>query len=189
MFMKQPQRHVVAWGGGGRMGSGGAGWACRAGRLGGQAGHIAETCWTCGGVGSACDGGRLGLGGRLTMYSMWWRQAGNVEDACWARRGMTLVMVLAGSACDGFRLEMWGCMLSMWCGQARHVIEAGWDWLYGRLGSGNVGGGHAGHVEGACWLAMWCGQARHLMEADWNWGHAGHAAEKYWTWTLDRLGI
>jgi hypothetical protein len=48
---------------------------------------------------------------------------------------------------------------------------------------------HAEHVEGACWQAMWCGQARHVMEADWNWGHAGHAAETCWTWTLDRLGI
>jgi hypothetical protein len=87
--------------------AGGTGWA--------YSGNMLDLWWGW----PACDGGRLGLGGRLTMYSMWWRQAGNVEGACWARRGMTLVIVLAGSACDGFRLEMWGG------GHAEHVVRAG----------------------------------------------------------------
>ncbi len=72
-------------------------------------------------------------------------------------------------------------------------MEAGWDWLYGRLGSG---GGHAGHVEGACWLAMWCGQARHVMEADWNWGHVAmqrkNIGHGHWTGSAfdgGRLGL
>ncbi len=43
--------------------------------------------------------------------------------------------------------------MCLWRGQARHLMEAGWDCVCGRLDSG--------HVEGACWacggsmLGMW----------------------------------
>jgi hypothetical protein len=83
-------------------------------------------------AGSACGGGRLGLGGGTGWPCMWWRQAGNVE-AC--------------------RLGMVGGMLGMWCRQAGN----GWE---GKLGNGHVI--EAGwNMGGAGWaMCMWWRLAR-----------------------------